>query len=340
MDLMLWFDDFKENAMYRAWNRLAEQGHIDGYETIHRHQLYRRPWRHMYKYMRNRDWIWMFSGQPYEASIIPISASVLFKEKTIFFASTPFWDDPATASRTGFSKRAWKFYLENSEVVMATEASRHSLENSLDIESRVIPHAVDTSLFRPCNDVDRRDDVVLFVGRLIEKKGVLQLLEIAARNPDVEFWFCGEGDLKKEIENAANRDGNVRYFGFVESEEKLAKIYTKSALLVLPSIRSEGNDKWEEFFGRVITEALACETPVVASAHSGPRSIVTPETGITISQLPNNRLNQEVFETKIRNFLNDDEKRRSMGKAGRQYCKDTFDIEVVSKQWLDLFASV
>jgi glycosyltransferase involved in cell wall biosynthesis len=332
MDLMLWFSGSKDIPMYRPWNFLNERGYLDNYETIHRNKLYNRPepWQYIYKVIKNRNAIWIFSGPPYEPSIIPISVAAKLKHKTILFSSTPFWESPKFRGRTGLAKRAWKSYLQGSEVVMVTTAAQEALSNTLGIESRVIPHACDAARYQPKDDIEKRDNVVLFVGKLIETKGVTKLLQIAIENPGTEFWICGDGKLRDKVKSAAATHDNITYFGFISDEERLARIYNQASILAVPSIS-------HELFGIVIIEALACGTPVIASDRSGPRSILNESVGITIGPCDVGTLDTDVFENAIFELLDDRERRRSMGQAGRELVETTYDVEVVGSQWLELF---
>lgn len=101
---------------------------------------------------------------------------------------------------------------------------------------------------------------VLFVGRLIAKKGILQLIEVAEQMPDVTFLFAGTGPEQSRVEDARDRLKNVQCFGSV-SMDILPAIYNSASVTILPSQYKEG-------FSAVACESLACGTPVIAS-HGG-----------------------------------------------------------------------
>lgn len=104
---------------------------------------------------------------------------------------------------------------------------------------------------------------VLFVGRLVKEKGVLQLLKsIEKFDKQITLSIAGDGPFRKNVDTAASKfPTKLKYLGKI-ANEKLPQIYNSADLIVVPSINEEG-------FGRVILEALACGKPVLASKKGG-----------------------------------------------------------------------
>lgn len=115
---------------------------------------------------------------------------------------------------------------------------------------------VDVEHFKPL-EVKPHPFTVLFVGRLIKKKGIPQLIEVAERMSDVEFLFAGEGPEQSRVEDARDRLKNVQCFGSV-SMGILPAIYNSASVTILPS-------QYEEGFSAVACESLACGTPLIVS---------------------------------------------------------------------------
>jgi len=131
---------------------------------------------------------------------------------------------------------------------------------------------VNQDLFKP-KDVPMGKFKVLFVGRLIEIKGILTLIKVAQNNKDMTFIFIGEGPLSERVNEAA-KDDNITFLGRVENTE-LPPWYNAADVVVVPSLYEEG-------YGRVILEALSCGTPVIASNRGGIKEVLTDSVGMLI----------------------------------------------------------
>lgn len=108
---------------------------------------------------------------------------------------------------------------------------------------------------------------LLFIGRLVERKGVAVLLEAVARCPGVTLEVLGDGPLRVELERrAASLGGRVTFRGFVSAEEKARQLAACDAL-VLPAVLDALGDT--EGQGVVLLEAMAAGKPVIASAAGG-----------------------------------------------------------------------
>ena len=111
------------------------------------------------------------------------------------------------------------------------------------------------------------EDVVrfLFVGQLIERKGVRELLEAFRHLPKgrAELYIVGYGPLERELRSFAEAHGmvNVKFVGGTRTSYETARYYSMADVLVLPSLR--------EVWGLVINEALAAGLWVLASKYSG-----------------------------------------------------------------------
>jgi glycosyltransferase involved in cell wall biosynthesis len=100
-----------------------------------------------------------------------------------------------------------------------------------------------------------------FVGRLIGIKGEDWVIELAKRFPDILFKIAGGGPNEKKVIAAAKQIANLDYLGLIPNNQ-LHNYYRTADVLLVPSQYPEG-------FGRVICEALACGTPVIASNIGG-----------------------------------------------------------------------
>lgn len=133
----------------------------------------------------------------------------------------------------------------------------------------VVPMGVDMAgRFVPDGAVQRSRSELLFVGRLVEKKGLRHLLEalpaVLRERPDVTLTIAGFGPeeerLKAQVRELGLQDA-VRFLGAV-AQKDLPGLYRRAALFVAPFVRAESGD--QEGLGLVLVEALGCGCPVLA----------------------------------------------------------------------------
>lgn len=138
----------------------------------------------------------------------------------------------------------------------------------------VLPMGVDLAgRFHPDASVVRSACEILFVGRLVEKKGVRYLLDAlpaVRRNfPDVHLTIAGfgpeEGALRGQVVQAG-LDGRVRFLGAVPQAE-LPALYRRAALFVAPFVQADSGD--QEGLPVALMEAVACGCPVIAGDVAG-----------------------------------------------------------------------
>jgi glycosyltransferase involved in cell wall biosynthesis len=122
-----------------------------------------------------------------------------------------------------------------------------------------------------------------YVGRLIEAKGVLDLVEaVAGLPPSVHLRLVGEGVLRPRIEQYARELGlheRIKLTGAVASTEIPAMLQHMD-VVVLPS---RTTPTWKEQFGRVLVEAMSCGVAVIGSSSGeiphviGDAGLIVPE---------------------------------------------------------------
>ena len=117
--------------------------------------------------------------------------------------------------------------------------------------------------------------IVLFVGRLVEEKGIKILLNAANKwNKNITLIVVGSGPLEEEVKKLIKANSNMMFAGKI-SQADLPLYYSVADVLIVPSIHEEG-------FGRVIIESLACGTPVIGSNRGAIPEAITSEVGILI----------------------------------------------------------
>jgi glycosyltransferase involved in cell wall biosynthesis len=146
---------------------------------------------------------------------------------------------------------------------------------------RVLRNGVDLRLFQPSDREGTRarlgltSPTLLSVGQLIERKGHDVIIRALGALPSYQLLIVGEGPLRRSLERLAAELGvgsRVRFLGAV-AHDRLPPIYSAADALVLASTR--------EGWANVLLEAMACDTPVVASDAWGNKEVVSaPAAGV------------------------------------------------------------
>lgn len=168
--------------------------------------------------------------------------------------------------KSGLYRTFSKWIFNNSHHVLTlSKQSKKEIER-LGVSSGkivVFTYWVDLNKFRPIENAKKRlgwksKCSVLYVGRLVEEKGILILLEsLKSWNKDINLAIVGIGPLEKKVSEFQSSNTNLKYYGGVQNG-KLPLYYSAADIVIIPSIHEEG-------FGRVILESLACGTPVIAA---------------------------------------------------------------------------
>jgi Glycosyltransferase len=141
----------------------------------------------------------------------------------------------------------------------------------------VAPMGVDTQLFLPEPGTQRSSHDLLFVGRLVDIKGLRHLIAamplILSRHPNATLTIAGFGPELAERQEQVRLLGiedKVRFLGAV-THEQLAELYRRAAVLIAPF--DPGPHGQQEGLGLVVAEALACDCPVVTTAIAAVREL-------------------------------------------------------------------
>lgn len=190
------------------------------------------------------------------------------------------------ALRAGPFQALKRFVLQRaaSATVVSTAMHDHLRGIGADVSKvSVQPMGVDfAGRFSPDEEVQRDHREILFVGRLVEKKGLGHLLAampaVLKAFPDAGLTIAGfgpeEAALKVQVQTLG-LERNVRFLGAV-SQADLPGLYRRAAVFVAPFVRAQSGD--EEGFGLVLAEAAGCECPVVAGNVSAVRDLLGPTT--------------------------------------------------------------
>src|SRR5258705_1995487 len=174
--------------------------------------------------------------------------------------------DVRMARSISFSRPAFRHVLKTSRAI--TAVSRWLAQEAQSIVSAppplVAPMPVATELFTPSPGAERKDNMLLFVGRITKQKRLDLLLQALVTLPSgVTLDVVGDGPERVALEKLATElgvAGRVRWHG-TQTQEALVGFYRTATMLVVPSA--------DEGLGLVAVEAKVCVTPVVAVDSGG-----------------------------------------------------------------------
>lgn len=163
---------------------------------------------------------------------------------------------------------------------------------------------------------------VLFIGRLIEEKGIVPLLGSVPKLPkDINLYIIGDGPLAEEIDRISKTYKNLHFLGKIDNT--LTPIYFSAAdLVIVPS--------FEETLGRVSMEALACKTPVVASNTGGIKEVVDDSVGILVP------VEKDAIASAIIKLYKDEKLYKKLQKNSRKHIEKLYskkNVEVFVKEY-------
>jgi phosphatidylinositol alpha-mannosyltransferase len=229
-----------------------------------------------------------------------------------------------------FGKPAWGFLADRLDHRIAvSDRALESARRWLPGEYEVLPNGV---LIPPDADPADRDHRVVFAGRHENRKGLHVLLQAwpeIRRRTGAVLHVCGADPLRVRLLMARLRipEDGIEVLGFLPQERFTEELLGAKALIA-PSLGGES-------FGIVLTRALACATPVVASDIPGYRDVMTPEAALGFPAGDPHALADAVEA-----ILADEPRRRAMGAAGRRLAQDRYSWEAIARRLSEIYESI
>ena len=183
-----------------------------------------------------------------------------------------------------------------------------------------------------------REPIVLFVGRLTEKKGCEYLIramkKVQALVPAVELVIIGDGNLRPSLEQLAqNTLQNYRFLGSQPPGQVRAWM-NKAQVFSVPSVIAESGDA--EAFGIVFAEAQAMGLPVVSFASGGiPEAVAHGETGFLATEKDERGLAEHILR-----LLKDETLWQQFSQRGQEWVRSKFDLNAQAQKLEKIYRSV
>jgi colanic acid/amylovoran biosynthesis glycosyltransferase len=192
----------------------------------------------------------------------------------------------------------------------------------------VLPMGADVDGIRElASGTKRIDGQILFVGRLVEKKGTAVLLaalrQLAGEN--YELHIVGDGPLRQKLEGLG-AGLPVKFLGALRRPE-LAREYAAASVVVFPSVRAASGD--QDGLPVALLEAMAAGRPVIASALPGLAEAV--EDGVSGRVVPSG--DAAALASAIQSVLSDDGEAQRLGRGASERA-ESYSVRSVGDQYI------
>jgi len=181
--------------------------------------------------------------------------------------------------------------------------------------------------------LDKRDNIILFLGRLSEKKGIYDLLyalkDVLKDCPDAILKVCGDGELDKckLLAKELNIDQNINFLGWVNEEEKF-NLLNQSKVYILPS--------YFEALPMSILEAMSAGIGIIATKVGGiPEIVIQDKNGLLIENAANNTIYKSIIY-----LLNNPSNLVRLGDNAKDSFSKNFDINTIVAQLKKIYSDV
>ncbi|TFV43136.1 glycosyltransferase [Bradyrhizobium niftali] len=183
--------------------------------------------------------------------------------------------------------------------------------------------------------ITQRPPNVVFVGRLVEKKGCQYLIEAMASVqkaiPTARLIVVGDGPLRPHLERLAQTLGTHVEFRGAQAADYVKRELHAARLLSLPSVTAENGDA--EGFGLVLLEAQASGVPVVTSARGGAAEGVLD--GVTGHAFPERDV--RALAARLTSLLKEDNVLQRMAEQGPIFVSEEFNLSYRARLLEELY---
>ena len=227
----------------------------------------------------------------------------------------------------------WIYGLSD-RTILLTKGWRKWYKEKIDTnESAVIYNGVDSYLDKGSIPVNQRENIVLFLGRLEEKKGIYDLLyafeKIVQAVPDARLKICGDGEMAKckELAEVLHLNTQVDFLGWVDEKEK-HQLLNRSKIYILPS--------YYEGLPMGVLEAMSAGIAIIVTDVGGtPEAIKNRKNGILIKA----GSREQIYENTVF-LLRSPNKTEQLGKEARKDFLKNFDISKIANSIAGIYYEV
>ncbi len=201
-------------------------------------------------------------------------------------------------------------------------------QGGLGGEYVLLHNGIDVERFAKADPWPTEGPTVLFLSRHEERKGLDVLIDALPALPDdARVWVASDGPDTAQLKRAAAGDGRVEWLGRIDEEEKIRRL-RGAHVLCAPSLRGES-------FGMILLEAMAAETPIVASDLPGYRKVIGQGEPAALLVSPGDAAAMGVA---LRKVLDDPGLGASLAAAGNVRAA-TFSMDRLAGRYVELYRS-
>lgn len=254
------------------------------------------------------------------------------------------------------------FYSVNSYSAIMTKGERvaavsetikeHILENYNVDEKRIdlIHGGFDSKVFSPENVTEDRISslrnklklssqdlpVIILPGRLTQWKGQDLFIESLALIKHLDFIALCIGDTEENPSYSRKLREKIKHHGLTEKVKLAGHCSDMPAVFMLADVVVSASSTQPEAFGKVAIEAMAMETPVIATAHGGSLETILPgETGWLVPPL-----DPEKLATAVEEAISDHEKMKRFGLQGKKWVNEQFTALSMCRKTVQLYHDI
>ena len=269
------------------------------------------------------------------------------------------WKREQLAGGYDFSLWVEKTALEMANAIIAvSHETKGDIGRLFDVDPKrvhVIHNGIDLQEYRKVgttdalerHGIDPKNPYLLFVGRITRQKGIIHLVRaIQFMDADFPIVLCAGApdtkeigkEMKEAVAAAQKKRKNIFWIEEMLDRKAVIELYSHAAVFCCPSIY--------EPFGIINLEAMACETPVVATAVGGIKEVVVDgETGFLVPvefreetfKLANPEKFSRDLASRINQLMKDRQLREKFAKAGRKRAEEFFSWTKIAEKTKALY---
>lgn len=268
-------------------------------------------------------------------------AALLRKQRKIGALISTSWETIPFNNESTLQKKKRKYFvMKHTDLFIChTQKARNTLiaEGVETSKIKVLRLGVNTDVFKPPLIYPTGPVQILFVGRLVKEKGILDVYnafriiknELKSKS---RLLIVGDGPLRSYVTKCIKKDGlenDVRFENrkYVEMPE----VYRQSSFLIAPS---QKHPTWEEQYGMVFIEAMASGLPIITTRTGAIEEVVGPS-GIYVTE----NAQYEISEA-MKLLIVDSSRRQKIGTMGRDRAIKHFDAQKFSENIYRLYRSL